>query len=398
MKWVLLLVVLALLMGAFVFRNEAPRKKGESAVVESDRSSRLQNVAEVIARSKRELGSESPRNRIAALLAQTSEIRVFLLQENPEFLPVGDPVEDENQARYREIETLAFHWGVIDGAAVMSEIRNKDSEVSELASGSVVYRLLKGWISVDPEAALKWYREDFEARERTEISIEEFFPQVFELSPDVLDQFLSGLGESYGLLVGDYIKILSQLRLSQGIASAEKWAQGLPLVERSVATEEVVSHLAKEDAVAAAEYMKSEWPEEFSKESRSAANNAVVEGLAEKNPELAVAFLERLPKGEERDSAISSFALTVVEDDPRTAMDWVESIESPGLREDSIFITGALWARQDPEGAKRWLENAPLDDKRRERIHSHIESAIRKRDEPVRGFRSEYVRPTKDRE
>ncbi len=86
---------------------------------------------------------------------------------------------------------------------------------------------------------------------------------------------------------------------------------------------------------------------------------AVLGEIAQRDPQLALSEAQSIADKRVRDQALASIVMTAAQDDPLLATDFVELIEDPNMRQASVSQIAAQWAHFDVDGAVAWL--ATLD-------------------------------------
>ncbi|MFT7302557.1 MAG: hypothetical protein ACI8UZ_001394 [Akkermansiaceae bacterium] len=84
--------------------------------------------------------------------------------------------------------------------------------------------------------------------------------------------------------------------------------------------------------------------------------------------EEAVAFVESLPSGREREVVAGSFAIAVARMNPEVAIEWAETITDQAKQDETMIRTLLHWAIVDREAAKSWVETAEMTPEVREVI------------------------------
>lgn len=82
----------------------------------------------------------------------------------------------------------------------------------------------------------------------------------------------------------------------------------------------------------------------------------VISGWAPTDPTAARHWLQRLPAGQERDTAVSGFAFYVVDRDPAAAFDWVKTVGDAFFRDVQFNALASRWIQFDPDAATKWIQ------------------------------------------
>jgi hypothetical protein len=84
-----------------------------------------------------------------------------------------------------------------------------------------------------------------------------------------------------------------------------------------------------------------------------------VSALAQRNPDAALEFVERMSDARERDHGIISVLPMVAMQSPETAVRYYNRIADDGVRTHAIQMIVNSWARLDPAGAQKWVMSMP---------------------------------------
>ncbi len=210
------------------------------------------------------------------------------------------------------------------------------------------------------------------------------------LPPVILNAWKDGAPEEAArrlVAAGDSTAVLHDVALrwaAKDQTAAMKWAKELANPEqRTQAMKAVFSQWASKDFDSAlAAVMESEgdsrggpvleavlnhWPERDLKsfESRAAAlpngpikvrgYGVIANKLANDNPASAAEWLGKLPVSEEKDEALSKFAVAAVGKHGAAAMEWAEVIDDPAKRRETLRTALDQWFRSEPAAAYQWM-------------------------------------------
>jgi hypothetical protein len=92
---------------------------------------------------------------------------------------------------------------------------------------------------------------------------------------------------------------------------------------------------------------------------RTLAIQTVADLWGENDPKRAAAWLNEMPMGAERDTAVHQFVKQVVNANPGVAADWVEQVADPATREKAAQDMFQAWSGNDPVAARAWLRALP---------------------------------------
>jgi hypothetical protein len=91
--------------------------------------------------------------------------------------------------------------------------------------------------------------------------------------------------------------------------------------------------------------------------------------MAQQDLAKTAGWLERLPPGASRDTAISNFTGYAARTDPEGAAAWAATISDERMRNNQIQSVASTWLRQDKDSATRWIRQSNLlDDKTKQRL------------------------------
>ena len=135
-----------------------------------------------------------------------------------------------------------------------------------------------------------------------------------------------------------------------------------------------------------AEAAETEMPHELTEEEIAAAvqdlasfkvSDPMIENLSQqwatKNYSAALAFVVKLPAGEERDHLIQRVAFVQAQGSPLEAAQLVVAEIRPGLvQEEAVIMVVHQWALNDQGGAAAWVQRFP-ESKLRERAERELE-------------------------
>ncbi len=271
--------------------------------------------------------------------------------------------------------------------------------------------ILPVWLERNQLEAVQWAKSIADPEKRREL-MESVVGVMAKLDPDgvvaftrthapellgekglpsvILDAWKSGAPEDAArrlVEAGDSSAVLHNVALrwaAKDRVAALKWAKELTDPEqRAQAMTAVFSHWAAKDFDGAlAAVMESEegahggrvldavldsWPasDVASFQARAAglpSGPARVRGygvianrLARDNPASAAEWLGKLPVSEEKDEALSKFAIAAVSQHGGAAMEWAETIDDPAKRRDTLRAALDQWFRDQPVAAFQWI-------------------------------------------
>lgn len=89
--------------------------------------------------------------------------------------------------------------------------------------------------------------------------------------------------------------------------------------------------------------------------------SGVIRGIAENDPERAAGLLAEMPKGSERDEALSGVLPQLLAQGGDVARSWIEGLTDDALRDVAMKISAEYLAADDPAGIAKWLQEHPGD-------------------------------------
>lgn len=270
----------------------------------------------------------------------------------------------DGPANFREMALLTYAWGAMDPTKALAYVGETGGPATAFGTASV----LSGWASRDPDAAMKWFKEqntegwdrNIQARGLIDGMAQANLPAatrlaIAETDPDLQRQFIE--------------VVARQQALAGGIEATRNWVENL--AKAGVGSEAVASaanQLAgqwadKDPKAAAAWAAKLSDPEA----SRTALQTTYRE-WGQSDPTAASEYLNQIPASPARDGAVQAFAQTVVREDPAAAAAWASTIQDAEAREREMVRVGQLWNMSDPDAAAAWAAKAQLSPEAQQRI------------------------------
>ncbi len=272
-------------------------------------------------------------------------------------------------------------------AAYLSENRNS------MDRGS--YGFVAGeWARLNPEAALAW-ANTLDGRSKQD-ALASLFATYAESDPIQAAQKALALGD----------EALKDSRVLEGIArtwakqdwdAANAWINGLPVEQQSSARRSALEQLAATDPSRATE----EVLKLSSGEERDNSIAGVVRAMAMENPaeaanlllksssdnvsrrsmndvvsswvytdtEAAKNWVNSLPAGSSRDSALTTYAMQTPSRNYQETIEMASGISNERNREWAVSSAVRNWMNDDPAAAKSWLDSSNLSDRTKEMIN-----------------------------
>jgi hypothetical protein len=189
---------------------------------------------------------------------------------------------------------------------------------------------------------------------------------------------------------------IANVLLKQGISDATAWADGLPAGDlKSSAFDQVAETYVRNDPEAAAEWIKSHAGNDYAERAlrevaeelvrkdpasaisfvedlplaaQSGAMSETMERWAREDPVAAGEYLGSMSAGATMDAAVSSFARAVDREDPQVAAQWASSISDPEMRTQTLESVARSWMRTNADEAKAWLPTSGLSEEAQQNV------------------------------
>lgn len=319
------------------------------------------------------------------------------------------------------IYLLYNRWGEIDPKAAL-EYSNSQTERRGLGGKFAQSAILKSWTAVDPQSAARYYKEnsrefsglrgipEFE-REVGAGSIASVWaendPQAaLAWARSLTTDKLGALNAAISTIAANDPQAASKMLLSlapeerevaiksiagtwaaQNFSETETWANSLPPNERQVAIGSAIGSIAEEDPLLASQKIEdlpegearqqaiarvvSAWATDdpaaaaqyaLSHQNEGAQANSVqdiVRSWTGQDTTKALSFVNSLPVGIVKDSALSSYILSDTKSPHSSLVTLAESITDERSRAQTIMISTGRWMREDPAAATAYVEQSP---------------------------------------
>ena len=288
------------------------------------------------------------------------------------------------------LELLAHAWGRLDGKAAaeaFDTLRGRGSEAAKTAA-------LAAWAAEDPAAATEWLQQrvasaDPNADRRANTAWSRgLLTGLARRDVDGALQYLLTLGVAEQR---DYVGVLVEEKLREGVVASADWALRLPDEPMRIdALETVGMEFLRQDLDGALQWARSI-------ADRPDAHEAVADvadAMATRDPAEAVAWVAGLPAGPSqdhayedlfenwtrtdpvaagqsltrmetgtaRDTAIQAFSRTVARESPEDALVWAGAITDSEQRANVQVEIARRWQRSSPDEAATWIgANLPAD-------------------------------------
>ena len=387
MKWLAGLIALAVLGGVMILWEGDPpdeeQVSGEEGLKRKLKSQWERRLEEVRSKATRALNPSNAQSKIE------------------DFLNANGSIREWDQETVREFNRLAYHWGVLDPEGAMAYVGSLNGPADLTKRERLTAQILRAWGLVDYKAALAWFEEPGQEREKGSSELVNVVQGMFGADPKAVDEFLLGLPEEEELVNWTYIDRVARMHfLNNGLEAATKWAREFPnekIKKRAIekiaddlaarapreaaewireyagdpaaklALPSIAADMIRAEGVAAAEVAK--WARDLPPgEGRGDAMAVAVAAWARQEPVEAGEFVESLPKGEEREVVVSRFAPAVGKINPEVAIEWAGTISNQKKQDETMIRTLVQWALVDQEAAKSWMETAEVTPEVREAI------------------------------
>jgi len=317
----------------------------------------------------------------------------LLAELTPENAPAALKAVTENAGgadRMRYLSLLAHAWGEKDGKAALAALdtlRRGDSEGAKSTA-------LAAWAATDPDAALKWLQDrnaqkDPKSDPRQDSALTRgILTGLARRDVGVALNYLMTLNEGQQ---GDFVGLLVEQKMKDGVTAGAEWAENLPNERMRVTGMEVAGgQFLRRDLDGAVQ-----WAEKIA--ARPDAHEAVADvanEMANRNGSEAAAWVAKLPAGPSqnhafedvfetwtradplaasqsltsltagpgRDAAIQAFSNTLARENPTDALTWAGVISDPKERVDLQLNIARRWNSNAPTEAQAWITaNLPPD-------------------------------------
>lgn len=308
------------------------------------------------------LREEHPLDRMAALAAA---LRHLTPEAAPALFALLE-AQPDGFNRMRELSALMFAWGEVDPEAALdaaSSLGDRRDRMMLLMAGvagwsytdptaarvwvtgqesagffdPLTLGLLGGWARQDPVGAARWLASEPDRLDRRTAAT--VVREGLTRDPASLLAWAKQLppGSARDAFIGEATRQLAALDPADALA----WIDSLPPAEQIAATADALGRWAREDPVAAGDWLGAQ------------------------------------PPGPGTDEAMAAYARSLSREYPREAVAWAAAIGDDTLRQNTVTRTGAAFYHRDPDGFAAWAVETGLDDATR--------AAIEQSDPPRRG-------------
>lgn len=258
----------------------------------------------------------------------------------------------------------------------------------------------------DPMAAYE-FSNSLEYADERERALSNMSYQITRDGPEAAVAMLAQIGEPFleKRLAGQIV----QEWAGYDLAAATDWMYSLE--DKGAfenAQRQLVQTWAKDDVTSAFEYIDSQV--EPDKQARFYRN--IIDNVSYQNPELAVAWLEKLPEIEEdeltniyssiangytnlnsmeaskwvatldagapRDNAVQSLANNIARSDPDSSLIWAASVDDKDIRKNTMRNTVREWIKRDLDTAFEAVKDASIEAEEKEPLFKLIDKARKK--------------------
>ncbi len=313
-------------------------------------------------------------------------------------------------------------WGKLNGAAAMAAVAELGRDPRRRGQAGIA--AIRGWASVDPEAAkayLATVENDWEKNSLAHGIVSGLASSdpgaattfVFQMDTEQRESIANiddqrtreGIERARAYAFDRQLDTIANAQIERGMNIATAWAEGLPEgTIKASAFDRVAEGFAREDPEAAAEWVKSHagneyadrairevaeelgrddpsaavrWLAELPDESQPRAIHQSMERWTKEDPVAAGEYLTAMPASATRDAAVRSFANELDGSEPRVAADWAGTISDEQIRLETLSGVARSWIRSDPEEARTWLPSSGLPAEQQEQV---LQDANRRQD------------------
>ena len=303
---------------------------------------------------------------VRAIFRENVEERRFSMFENmlekmkPEQLPLVVALIRENDLRGTgsagEWSRLWANWGKRDPQGAMEFVRTHDwTGWSRDAPTEAKNRTLSYWAQTDPESARKFVEEGKELAEGDRSMVYGLVRGWSTVDPEATAQWLFksglGMGDEYRVVVEAISRKSGQDGLDEWFAGIQ--AAGTPAKDIRGFVETISAAKLSHEPARAAEwlepYLQESWVQEGEVLDRTAR------AFAQRDPKGAMEWANRLGNQEASITAISIWC----QQDAQAAGQWLsDHAEAPGYSQNAATMVRML-RRSDPASARKWAETIP---------------------------------------
>lgn len=272
-------------------------------------------------------------------------------------------------------------WASTDPEGAKAHLDGLDNQ---LERGVLAQGIVNGLANTDPGAATEFVLE-LEKSQRENIG-----------STDRAGGARQWLERGRAYAYDRQLDTIANAQIERGMNTATNWAEGLPDgAIKASAFDRVAERYAKENPTAAAEWVRSHaehnyaeravrevaeelsrenpeeavrWLADLPRETQSRAIHQSMERWAREDPVAAGNFLRDMDPSDSRDAAVRSYANEVDGTDPGMAAEWAGSIANEEIRSEALNGVARSWIRKNPEEARAWLPNSGLSADQQERV------------------------------
>ena len=323
----------------------------------------------------------------------TLGVALLLKELTPENAPAALQAVNENASgreASRFLSLLAHAWGSKDGSGALAALSGLQGRESDVAKSTA----MAAWAATDPDAAMNWLQErkaakDSSADPRQDTALARgMISGLAQRDVDGALKYLMTLNEGQQ---GDFVGLLVEQKMKEGIGTGAEWAESLPNERMRVNGMEIAGgQYVRRDLDGAVK-----WAEKIA--GRADAHEAVADianEMAGKNPQQAAAWVAKLPPGPSqnhafedvfetwthtdplaasqsltamtagpgRDTAIQAFAGTLARENPADALTWAAVISDSKQRTELQVDIARRWYGSSPNDAQAWIAaNLPAD-------------------------------------
>lgn len=258
-----------------------------------------------------------------------------------------DDVRVRGDYASRVAEQLAKSGDVSDALAWAEALSEPESRVR------AVNQVMHEWSAIDPAAATRYAVEMPEGKNRSDL-----FAQAFahwaRTEPD--EAFVYGQQLPPGKDRDTATARAIDAMRDDDPKKALQWFEEIedPKIAQQIA-QGLLGSLVRVDQDAALRVVST-----LPAEAQPEAYHGIVRGWAFDYPQEAGNWVNSLPPGQARDSAVKAYVSVIDGMDAGTATQWAYSIQDPAMRMEATMETFQRWLRNDHGAAAEWLQSTDL--------------------------------------
>jgi len=212
----------------------------------------------------------------------------------------------------------------------------------------------RAMFSKDPAAAIQWI-QSLPVGQTKDIASSTISKSIVEKDPQAAMDMATGIGDSN--LRTKAQKRVAMEWSEEDPAAAIQWMQSLPVGQtKDIASSTISKSIVEKDPQAAMDMASGIGDSNL----RTEAQENVVEQWSKNNPAAAAQWMQSLPEGRTKNLAASGISQSMAEKDPQAAMDMAKGIGDTGIRAEAETTVATAWMSHDPAAAIQWMQSLPV--------------------------------------